>query len=46
MYLDPAAGSTLFQLAVAGVLSAMATVRLYWKRIRTWPDRWRSLMRR
>ena len=34
-YLDPVSGSTLFQLAVAGLFSVLATVRLYWSRIRS-----------
>lgn len=33
-YLDPVSGSTLFQLTVAGLFSVLATVRLYWARIR------------
>jgi hypothetical protein len=33
-YLDPATGSTAFQIAVAGVLSLLASVRLYWSKIR------------
>ncbi len=33
-YLDPATGSTAFQLAVAGVLSLLASARLYWSKIR------------
>ena len=33
-YLDPATGSTFFQLAIASALSALTTIRLCWKRIR------------
>ena len=33
-YLDPATGSTLFQLAIATVLSVLATARFQWARLR------------
>jgi hypothetical protein len=34
-YLDPATGSTAFQIAVAGVLSLLASLRIYWSRVRS-----------
>ena len=34
-YLDPATGSTAFQIALAGVLSLLAWVRLYWSKLRS-----------
>jgi hypothetical protein len=34
-YLDPATGSTLFQLAIATALSILATVRFQWSKLRT-----------
>jgi hypothetical protein len=33
-YLDPATGSTLFQLAIASVLSILATIRFQWTKLR------------
>jgi hypothetical protein len=38
-YLDPATGSTLFQLAIASVLTTLATLRLYWSRLRSFCGR-------
>jgi hypothetical protein len=34
MYLDPASGSTIFQLAIASVLSLLATLRYFWSSVR------------
>jgi len=34
MYVDPQAGSILFQVVVAGVLGAAFTVRRWWYRVR------------
>jgi hypothetical protein len=33
MYVDPSAGSILFQVIVAGVLGAALTVRRWWSRV-------------
>ena len=35
-YLDAGTGSYLFQLAVAGLLAGMMTVKIYWMRIKAW----------
>ena len=35
-YLDPSTGSIVLQVMVGGLLTVMAAVRLYWKRIRSW----------
>jgi hypothetical protein len=35
-YLDPGTGSYVLQLAVAAVLGAMVTLRLYWRRVKDW----------
>ena len=34
-YLDPGTGSMALQLLLAGVVAVLATVRLYWDRMRT-----------
>jgi hypothetical protein len=34
-YLDPGTGSIVLQVAIGGILAAMATTRLYWKRLRS-----------
>ena len=34
-YLDPGTGSIALQLLIAGVVGALATVRLYWDRLRS-----------
>jgi hypothetical protein len=34
-YLDPGTGSMALQLLLAGVVGVLATVRLYWDRMRT-----------
>ena len=33
-YLDPGTGSMVFQLAAAAILSALFTVKLYWRRVK------------
>lgn len=33
-YLDAGTGSYLFQLAVAGLLAGMMTIKLYWQRVK------------
>jgi hypothetical protein len=33
-YLDPSAGSMVFQMTVGGLLAAAAAIRLYWKNLR------------
>ena len=35
-YLDAGTGSYLFQLAVAGLLAGMMTLKIYWLRIKVW----------
>lgn len=32
-YLDPGTGSIVFQVAMGGLLAALAAAKLYWKRI-------------
>lgn len=34
-YLDPGTGSVALQLLLAGVVGGLATVRLYWDRVKT-----------
>jgi hypothetical protein len=34
-YLDPGTGSTAIQLLMGGVVALLATVRLYWDRMKT-----------
>jgi hypothetical protein len=34
-YLDPSTGSIALQVIVGGLLAALATIRLYWKRIKS-----------
>ena len=34
-YLDPGSGSIVLQVAIGGILAAMATTRLYWNRLRS-----------
>lgn len=38
-YLDPGTGSIALQLLIAGIVGALATVRLYWDRLRTFVRR-------
>lgn len=33
-YLDPASGSLIFQMVVAGIVSVAAVLRIYWRRIK------------
>lgn len=33
-YLDPGTGSMALQLLIAGVVGALATIRIYWDRLR------------
>ena len=34
-YIDPGSGSYMFQLAVAGILAAVFSVKMYWRRLKT-----------
>jgi hypothetical protein len=34
-YLDPGTGSMVLQIAVGGILAAMAAGKLYWRRLRS-----------
>ena len=38
-YLDPGAGSIALQLLLAGVIGLLATIRLYWDRMKTFLQR-------
>jgi|GEM_PF-926921 len=33
-YIDPGTGSLLIQMMVAGILGALATIKIYWSRIK------------
>ena len=35
-YLDPGTGSIILQTLLAAVIGALFTLKLYWRRIRTW----------
>ncbi len=35
-YLDPGTGSYLLQLAAAGLLASMFTLRMYWTKVKDW----------
>ena len=35
-YIDPGSGSLFLQAMVGGLLAGAATLRFYWRRIRTW----------
>jgi len=35
-YLDPGTGSYVLQLAVAGLLGGLVTLRLYWQKVKDW----------
>jgi hypothetical protein len=35
LYLDPATGSIALQVAIGGLLAAMAAVRIYWGKLRS-----------
>ncbi len=42
LYLDPATGSIALQVALGGLLAAMAAVRIYWGKLRAvfgWRDK-------
>lgn len=41
-YLDPASGSIVWQVVVGGLLAALATVRIYWKKIKSFFTRSRK----
>jgi hypothetical protein len=34
-YVDPATGSIILQVAIGGLLTAVAATKLYWKRLRS-----------
>lgn len=34
-YLDPGTGSMALQLLMGGIVAALATIRLYWRRLRS-----------
>ncbi|MGH9385396.1 MAG: hypothetical protein ACRD2N_14030 [Vicinamibacterales bacterium] len=34
-YLDPGTGSMAFQLVLGGIVGAIALIKLYWQRLRT-----------
>jgi hypothetical protein len=38
-YLDPGTGSMALQLLMGGIVAALATVRLYWDRMKTYLTR-------
>lgn len=35
-YLDPGTGSYMLQVAAAGLLASMFTIKLYWQRVKVW----------
>lgn len=35
-YLDPGTGSYILQLAAAGLLASMFTLRMYWTKVKDW----------
>ena len=35
-YLDPGTGSYILQLAAAGILASMFTLRMYWTKVKDW----------
>lgn len=35
-YLDPGTGSYILQLALAGILASMFTLKMYWQRLKAW----------
>ena len=39
-YLDPGAGSMLLQMAVAGVMAALFTIKLYWYKLKFTVLKW------
>ncbi len=38
-YLDPGTGSLVLQMALAGLLGALFTLKLYWRRLKAWLTR-------
>lgn len=38
-YLDPGTGSVLLQIILGGMVAALATVRLYWDRLKSFVQR-------
>jgi hypothetical protein len=38
-YLDPGTGSIALQLLMGGIVAALATVKLYWRRLRAFAAR-------
>lgn len=38
-YLDPGTGSVVLQMALAGLLGALFTLKLYWRRLKAWISR-------
>ncbi len=35
-YVDPGTGSVFFQAAIASLLAALFTLKMYWRRIKAW----------
>lgn len=35
-YVDPGTGSMFFQAAIASLLAALFTLKLYWRRLKSW----------
>lgn len=35
-YVDPGTGSVFFQAAIASLLAALFTLKLYWRRLKAW----------
>lgn len=35
-YVDPGTGSMFFQAAIASLLAALFTLKLYWRRLKAW----------
>lgn len=33
-YIDPGTGSYVFQLIIAGILSALVSIKIYWRQVR------------
>jgi len=42
-YLDPGTGSMAIQLILGGIVAVLATVRIYWDRVRSFAFRRRSV---
>ncbi|HCS79047.1 TPA: hypothetical protein DIV55_04900 [Patescibacteria group bacterium] len=38
-YLDPGSGSYVFQLLIAGLLTASVTVKMYWRQIKSYIEK-------